>query len=48
MDDILYNYSWVNLMMLIISIPKNNKDEDKKQKDKHEIKDAGEFMRLMG
>jgi len=46
MEDILWNYSWVNLVMLMLSIPKYDKEENT-DKDTHEIKDENELMRLM-
>lgn len=48
MDDILWKYSWINLNMLMMSIPKYDKDkEDKKDKDSRKIKDDNEFKGLM-
>ena len=45
MEDILWMYSWANLTMLLVSIPKSKRDKEKEQR--HEITDPDELEGLM-
>lgn len=45
MEDILWKYSWVNLTMLMMSIPQYEKDE--KEHDGMEITDISELGDLL-
>ena len=44
MEDILWKYSWANLTMLMLSIPKYDKDKNEKEdKDGHVVKDISQL-----
>jgi len=44
MENILWDYSYTNIVMLLSSVPKYDAKEDKKKKAKElEIKDISEF-----
>ena len=48
MKDILWNYSYINLVMLVSSIPSYNAKDDKKKKANDlEIKDISEIGNLL-
>jgi len=47
MEDILWKYSWANLMMLMASIPTYKKKESDGKEGGIEITDSDEFERLM-
>ena len=48
MKDILWNYSYINLVMLVSSIPSYNAKDDKKRKANDlEIKDINEIKGLL-
>ena len=46
MKDILWGYSYMNLVMLMSSIPSSTKDEKKKKTNDLEIKDFSELKGL--
>jgi hypothetical protein len=47
MDDILWKYSWVNILMLMYSIPGYEKEKEKGDKEYNEINDISELGDLL-
>jgi hypothetical protein len=47
MDDILWKYSWRNLLMLMYSIPSYDRDKDDDKNEYNEISDISEIGDLL-